>query len=440
MTKRKPLSKPKRKIVQRNQAVDRSPKPTSTLLIVLVFAIIIFGSYSLYKSMIKPLGINEVGSPSSISCAQGFSDNFDNSLNSNNWNVEVDNAKYPKDVIRSDNGRLNISAELGNPSRALRLLTKNNYSGDFVLELDMTTPISVPSSASSTSQLLIRATDYTDGVSIVRLQNGNLKTFHINKDSQNVDTKEISTNSQDTYRVKIVRSGSDIKTYYKKGTDNYGSFTNFPGVTSKDVNIRIILNNHAEAGGVNTVATSVQASTFFDNFSLSCVIPDRPPTPNNPRSTCNPDGKSVRLMWDGVDSANSYKVRVDDKAGKVTPFDGISKTEYIANITANQTYSWWAHATKDGIDSAETTRLEFRCTPTSTPTPTPKPTVKPTVAPTVTPTITPTAAPTNSTYVAPTTTQAQKFDLPVEPVSTPLPTKSTNPISRFFSWLASLFE
>lgn len=195
--------------------------------------------------------------------------------------------------------------------------------------------------------------------------------------------------------------------------------------------------NHEYKWWVHSYSNGVFSYPAVTTFKCN----PKPATPTNPRSTCNPDGKSVRLMWDTVGDAQSYKVRVDDKAGKVTPYDGLSKGEYVATINPNQTYTWWAHSTKDGIDSAETSRLDFKCVPESTPTPTPKPTVKPTAKPTVTPTVAPTPTPTTPAYMiaSPKPSSFAYENTATEP-ETEIATKSTNPLARFFTWLASLFE
>lgn len=437
MSKSKQQIKRNKKLTVKKQLVKHSQKSNLAPLFTLVLAIIAIGTYVTYKNLVKPIGINEIGSSSLATCSQGFTDNFDSSsLNVSNWTI-INNATGDStdDSLSTTNGQLVEKVNFTSPNwRGRSVQTTKPFQGDFITEVDIIpSTLSVDNEAQLVTQIVVRDAELKNGVVLLREKTGLIKSYQIiNGDTTGIGMAEVpNVDPNATIRFKVIKSGDKAKMYYKNTTQSEFIFIKeFSGLPQDTTSLRLTTTGHGNAIGTGK----------FDNFVLGCVPENKPPTPNNPRSTCNPDGKSVRLMWDGVDSANSYKVRVDDKAGKVTPFDGISKTEYVANISPNQTYSWWAHATKNGVDSAETPRLEFRCTPTSTPTPTPKPTVKPTVAPTVTPTIAPTATtPSNSTYVAP-TTQAQKFDLPVEPVSTPLPTKSTNPISRFFSWLASLFE
>ena len=516
MAKRK-LSKIKKKPVIQKRVVKRSKKPNLIILITTVLFILVTGSFLIYNSLVKPLGINEVsidpnspvnlktscssdgtkvtvswnavnnatkyllrvndmsndsascldggwncpnttdlikddlietsyttsiiknknynfwvhsvvggvnslGSGNTFSCSpivtcqSGFTDNFSTqSFDLQNW--LPDPIISGERTLTFENGKLKATMNDA-PNTNMRLLTANYYTGNFSSE------VSLPSLTSSSGVGLSRFLARDDnGVAIIRTSENKVISFYFKDNSPTEEGKVVADiPAESNLKVKIEREGQTFRTYYKT-SGNYILLGVFTNVTDQPVNIRLTAEK-------NTTA-------YFDDFSISCLSVAKPPAPSNPRSTCNPDGKSVRLMWDGVDSANSYKVRVDNKAGKVTPFDSIGKTEYMANISPNQTYAWWAHTTKDGIDSAETPSLEFRCTPTATPTP--KPTIKPTIAPTVPPTIAPLATPTNSTYVTP-TTQAQKFDLPVEPVSTPLPTKSSNLISRFLSWLASIFE
>lgn len=437
MPKSKPRIKKNRKLTVKKQLVKHSQKSNLILFIALVLAIISIGSYVAYKNLVKPIGINEVGSSNLATCSQGFTDNFDSSsLNVSNWTI-INNATgdSPDDSLNITNGQLVEKVSLTSPNwRGRSVQTTKSFLGDFVTEFDVIpSTLSGDKDAQLVSQIVVRDVDLKNGVVLLRDKAGLIKSYQIvNGDTTGIGMIEVSNvDPTATIRFKIIKSGDKAKMYYKNITRSEFTFIKeFSGLPQDTTNLRLTTTGYGTAIGMGK----------FDNFTIGCLPENKPPTPNNPRSTCNPDGKSVRLMWDGVNSASSYKVRVDDKAGKVVPYDGLSKNEYIANIVPNQTYSWWVHATKDGIDSAETQRLEFRCTPAVTPTPTPKLTVKPTVSPTLTPTSTPTAIPTHSTYVAPTTTQAQKLDLSVEPDSTSLPTQSTNPISRFFSWLASLFE
>jgi hypothetical protein len=170
-------------------------------------------------------------------------------------------------------------------------------------------------------------------------------------------------------------------------------------------------------------------------------ITPKPQSPQNPRITCNPDGKSVRLQWDGVTDVDSYKVRLDDKNGKVTNFDNLKDPQYIATIVPEKLYSFWTHSSKNGLDSNQSTTIDFTCKATSTPTPTPKPTVKPTATPTIKPS--PSPKPAVTIAPSPSSTQTSVNDLGlITPTPTPStqPAISTNPVSRFFRWLASLFE
>lgn len=195
------------------------------------------------------------------------------------------------------------------------------------------------------------------------------------------------------------------------------------------------------------INTNLDYTTKSESITKTFKCEPKPPSPTNLRHTCNPDGKSVRLMWDGITDADYYKLRVDDKKGNITSTDGIvGKTEYVATIKSGETYSWWTHSTKSNYDSLESERKDFKCTATSihTPTSTPKPTVKATVKPTLTPEPSPTSTP----KISPTTTPRMSPTNPsYSPPSdenavddTPEKVVSKNPIARFFNWLASLFE
>ena len=378
--------------------------------------------------MLTPLGINEVTSPA-VCNSSLISDNFDGtSLDMNKWDKD---AGRPNESIAISNGTIVMESPEAN--NGVRLISKNTISGDFSATIDIKTPVTTGISSNSKFACLVFRSPNNDNsieiksVVICRDGNGQIITYP-NHDQSSSASRKVDVSSNQNANVKIVRQGSNYKTYYKT-TNDYVLLGDFQNVTNEPVTARI---NVGPADSIRILKTSAT----FDNFSISCIAPNKPPAPTNPRITCNPDGKSVRLMWDTVGDAQSYKARVDDKAGKVTPYDGISKGEYVATINPNQTYTWWAHSSKDGVDSAETPRQDFKCTPTATPTPTPKPTAKPTA----TPTVAPTPTPTTQAYViaSPKASTFAYENVSAEP--TPTTTVSKNPISRFFTWLASLFE
>lgn len=182
-----------------------------------------------------------------------------------------------------------------------------------------------------------------------------------------------------------------------------------------------------------------------NNYDLIITSNIKPPTPSNTKVTCSPDGTSVKFSWDSVSEVESYKVRLDDKNGKVTNYDDIKDLQKVVSVTPGKTYSWWMHSHKGSYDSNQTSTVDFTCN--NTVSPTPKPTVKPTVKPVVTKgdevyvaDDTPTPTPRASIKATP------KASLSTTPVpsslvnDTPATQVSTNPFARFFRWLAGLFE
>ncbi|MEI6691076.1 MAG: hypothetical protein WCL07_05015, partial [bacterium] len=351
---------------------------------------------------------------SNLTCNNKIDDSFDSENSLYNYSNPRTSTIQNGQASFSSNGRM-ITAV---------------YNGNFVAILNISN-----ANANTANPVMIARNFYDVRTKAVKIQysktNGKIESGRLTKADGVTDifdewkTISIDSSKQPT-AYKIERQGSTFRTYAKISGSDWQQIGTYDNLTTDPVFISF---------GSDDVE-----KTSFDSFSLNCGAPS---APSNPRSTCNPDGKSVRLMWDTVDGAQSYKARIDDKAGKILSFDGITKGEYIATISPNVTYSWWAHASKDGLDSNETSRLEFKCVTTSTPTPTPtpKPTVKPTVKPTTSPTVAPTTAPTNPTYMAPSST-TQKYDIPVttEAETTPVTTPSKNPLARFFTWLASLFE
>lgn len=360
---------------------------------------------------------------SNLTCQDGFTTDF----NSSSLSTQLKMTATSPDSVELANNQV-VFTDTDNESNWPRIRTTKEYQGDFKANINIIsmTPLTT---GKNTNVTIVANNNTIPRKQVFVYVNDKNEIFGWTSTNGVKDVGsdiKTSLDSANLAELSLSRKGSEFPVIYKlKSGEEKRAFT-IPGFS----------------GQAEIIFGGDQGKVTIDNFSLSCIAPAKPPTPANPRSTCNPDGKSVRLMWDTVDGSQSYKVRVDDKAGKVLSFDNIGKGEYIATINPGTTYSWWTHASKDGVDSNETSRLEFKCTATTTPTPTPKPaspTIKPTPKPTVEPTPDSSRAPTNPSYVDPSTT-TQKIALPIEPSATPAPTKSTNPIARFFTWLASLFE
>ncbi len=152
--------------------------------------------------------------------------------------------------------------------------------------------------------------------------------------------------------------------------------------------------NNATINVASNVPASAPASASpspSPSPSPSAGNPQKPAKPTGLQSNCYDNGNKITLRWDAVSGANSYKLRLDQKDGNHDQsIDNIASTQYDLTIIPDQTYSWWVHTTKNGLDSEEAKIGEVLChkttasatpTPTSTPTATPKPTVKPTAKP-----------------------------------------------------------
>lgn len=164
------------------------------------------------------------------------------------------------------------------------------------------------------------------------------------------------------------------------------------------------LNVLSSAGNATIqVATTEVVSSPAPTPSLSPSAPasptpspivEKPSRPTNLLSNCFDGGNKITLRWNAVIGASSYKVRLDQKDGSGDKsIDGITRTEHEFSIIPDQKYSWWVHATKDGVDSEEAKVNEVVCTKPIAVTPTvpirPSPTVTPTRRAVATPTPTP---------------------------------------------------
>lgn len=142
-----------------------------------------------------------------------------------------------------------------------------------------------------------------------------------------------------------------------------------------------------------TIASNMLKSASNATITIGTTN-TKPNKPTGLRHNCFDGGNKVTLRWDAVSDADSYKLRMDQKDGtNDKSIDGIKVTEGETTIIPDQKYSWWVHATRNGVDSEEAKIDEIVCaktsTSTTTPTATPKPTIKPTVKPSVKPTATP---------------------------------------------------
>jgi hypothetical protein len=118
---------------------------------------------------------------------------------------------------------------------------------------------------------------------------------------------------------------------------------------------------------------------------------DIPIAPRDFVANCNVDNKSVVLKWSPVDSASSYKIRINNlkhtwdpnkcaakatKDGSDVCVDNLpthAGEQYSFNLSTGDLYDAWVHATNETGDSVPT-HLTFRCpTPQSTPAPTATP-------------------------------------------------------------------
>jgi len=365
-----------------------------------------------------------------ISCSQGYTDSFDSHIN-------------PRYTLDYPNGtKIGGGLATFTQSSGTRIRTQI-FSGDFVSTLN----IASSNSSSAIPTIVARYLEFDNvnsrGVKIKYDKSTNkVESFRVTSPDGKTDTfdlgKSISiSSSEQPSAFKIERQGSTFRTYFKTASSNFQPIGTYDNLTTENVIIRFGADNNEK--------------TVFDSFSMSCLPDPKTSAPLNPRVTCNPDGKSVRLQWDGVTDVDSYKVRLDDKNGKVTNYDNLKDPQYIATIVPDKMYSFWAHSHKGGLDSNQSTAIDFTCKATATPTP--KPTVKP-VSPKGGPTVKPTSTPISKGDVVPTDTPAPSIKASLAPKSSPtnpsyvaptptpspVETVSTNPVSRFFRWLAGLFE
>lgn len=516
-------------------------KPKSRNLVLPILGVSLFTmlGFTVYFNLPRPtpLQVAEVTTPASNCASVAFTDNFaGTTLNTTKWSAYSNT---------SGTATLDNKLTLFQPAGTALALGESNIltegkvdiDGDFVQEVTLQSLTTTPETNNLASFLLgLAAPGWKNWYRIEIYKNGDIQTY---SNTNDVVTRMTPVNVfQNTpTKLKMVRSGSTLTTYYDVGT-GYVLHSTVPNIYTGKVFVQLDLLSHAPDKPAVTAVVK--------NFSLKCRPPlpsglshtcsadgktvslkwdDNSPSKNyyfalndtvensekswyksgttdvwrggnydkntyvlpvvpghkydwwlqtsagdytdpgdasseslksftctpkiaaplNLRVSCNPDGKSARLMWDGVVDAESYKIRLDDKNGKVTNYDNLKEAQYIATVTPDKMYSFWAHSHKGGLDSNQSTAIDFTCKVTATPTPTPRSTAKPTSTPiskgdevtmddpepTVSPTVKPTTTPrppTNPTYVEPT------------PTASPIATKSTNPVSRFFSWLAGLFE
>ncbi len=514
----------------------RKKKSTNLVLPILGISLFTMLGITVYlnRPIPTPLRIAEVAAPVHNCASVAFTDNFaGTTLNATKW------SHYSN---TSGTATLDNKLTLFQPASATTPLGESNIltegkveiEGDFIQEVSLQSLTTTPETNNFASFLLgLASPGWKNWYRIEIYKNGDIQTYsNTNEVITNMTPVNVFKNTPT--KLKVVRSGSTLTTYYDVGA-GYVLHSTVPNIYTGKVFVQIDLISHApDKPAVTAVVTNYtlrcfppastkvsstcsddgtkvtmkwdavpNSSTYTlgvddttNNNSTSCtglggwlctnstdlskggiatnsythtILPNKKynwwvhgvangevgfgasanftctpkiNAPLNPRVTCTPDGKSVRLMWDGVVDAESYKVRLDDKKGKVTNFDNLKESQYIATVTPDKMYSFWVHSHKGDIDSNQSTAIDFTCKATSTLTPTPKPTVKPTIAPTPTPTLKPTVTPKASIYTPPVQRESTNLNDLNENVETTEESelKPTNPISKFFFWLAGLFE
>ncbi len=487
------------------------------------------------RSKFVPIGINEVAAPAS-NCAQvAFTDNFDGtSLNPTKWFAYE---YYSNGTATVDNNALKLTIPSGKsnwPKMFVNTENKVVLEGDFVQEITVKSLSSLPADHLSSFVLGLAAAQPESAKHWYRAEifsNGDIQTFGTT-DGVSSQGKAVNAFKNTPTRLKMVRKGSTLTTYYDAGT-GYVLHSTLNNIYSGKLYTQLITLSHPTSNPAVTAIVDdyklnclppaptnlshscspdgTKATLKWDNNSPSGkyhfalddikesdedwykpgttdvwrggdyasnsyelpIIPGReykwwvntnldyttrsetvvktftcdpkPSVPSNPKFTCSPDGTSVKFSWDSVSEVESYKVRIDDKNGKVTNYDDIKDLQKVVAVTPGKTYSWWMHSHKGSYDSNQSSAVDFSCS--NTVSPTPKPTVKPTVTPVVSkgdevyvPDDTPTPTPRASIKASP---RASLSTTPVPSAlvnDTPVAPVSTNPISRFFRWLAGLFE
>jgi len=218
-----------------------------------------------------------------------------------------------------------------------------------------------------------------------------------------------------TIKFTPVKTGSTNINFTDKTLITATEISNSNALRSADnATITVSAVEASPSPSASTVTSPSLSSSINASPSTSPLLSPSPspsPSPSNNaeklakptglRSNCYNNGTRITLRWDEVTNATSYKLRLDQKDGSNDKsVDGITKTEYDFDLQANQNYSWWVHATKDGIDSEEakidTVKCEGSSSNSSTPTPTPKPTIKATATPKPTPRVSSTPKATSS--------------------------------------------
>lgn len=165
--------------------------------------------------------------------------------------------------------------------------------------------------------------------------------------------------------------------------------------------------------------------------AIPSTTPQKPNKPTGLRSNCFDNGTKITLRWDAVSGATSYKVRLDQKDGAADKStDNLTKTEHNYDLIPDQKYSWWVHATRNGVDSEEARIAEVVCAKSNTSSPTPSPSPKSTPKPTLKPTPKPTPKPTTKASTAPSATPPQLSPLPSTIANSSVTSGSLNDIFR----------
>ena len=233
--------------------------------------------------------LTDVASERTLSCSQGFTDNFD-SVDLNNWLVCGDGVSAQSGVLVVKRDEAGTSSTC-NSSDALA--SKSSFSGDFVSEVDIPDFEKSGDGGGWAAVLFLTDDEETDRLAVVRGRNNKNKnkTFYIGSVlsiGTEQERSETITVPDGPVSIKVERRSGTFSVYYKEGTGSYKLLKTYQRKLTENIQ-RVVL------GALNTeYISSEYVLAKFDNFKISCLTSATPtPTATGIR-TATPTATGIR--------------------------------------------------------------------------------------------------------------------------------------------------
>ena len=248
----------------------------------------------------------------SMTCSQGFSDDFSGStIDSTKWNTHGD--------VSLQSGKLLVKVAEIAPNGFNAAITKNSLIGDFVTEVEIPPIVKTGTGGGGAVVLFLTDDPNTDRLAVVRRNQGPgcssgcvgaaLSVGPVPDPANN----NVSVSSTSPLTIKVERKSGKFKVYYKT-TGNFAAF--FTSTLSLPDEIKYI-----DLSGINVgVAGVSKVEVRYDNFKIHCPAGGSTATPT---ATASPTATSTATS---SPTGTPGSTRTPTATPSLTPSSSLSPT------------------------------------------------------------------------------------------------------------------